>query len=213
MKRFVVPPNWPTPPRRSWVPPKTWRPDPAWPPAPDDWNFWVDGKGNPVRGPVGRYAGPPRRLVIAGAGGVAAVLVLALWGVSAFDGEPPQSQAAPLLDDRSPTPSETPTPSAPPPTARPTAPPPPKTTAKPTRTPRKTRTTRVPEHTEEQDPKPTKTTTTTRTPRPTRTTPTRTMTREELLAEYCRQRGWDLEWCDPDNWEDPNDPQAPSTTR
>jgi hypothetical protein len=38
------------------------------------------------------------------------------------------------------------------------------------------------------------------------------MTREELLAEYCRQRGWPLEWCDPDNWQDPNDPQGPGST-
>ncbi|GAB2567144.1 hypothetical protein [Kribbella endophytica] len=213
MKRFVVPPNWPTPPRRSWVPPKTWRPDPAWPPAPEDWDFWVDGKGNAVRGPVGLYGGPPRRMVIAGAGGVAAVLVLALWGLSTFDGDPPQSQAAPILDDRSPTPSLTPTPSAPP-TVRPsTPPPPPKTTAKPTTAPTKTRTTKAPEHTEESDPKPTKTTTTTRTPRPPRTTPTRTMTREELLAEYCRQRDWPAEWCDPDNWEDPDDPQGAPTHR
>ncbi len=215
MKRFVVPPNWPTPPRRSWVPPKTWRPDPAWPPAPEDWDFWVDGKGNAVRGPVGLYGGPPRRMVIAGAGGVAAVLVLALWGLSTFDGEPPQSQAAPILDDRSPTPSltPTPTPSAPPTVRSSTPPPPPRTTVKPTVVPTKTRTTRTPEHTEESDPKPTKTTTTVRPPRPPRTTPTRTMTREEMLAEYCRQRGWPAEWCDPDNWEDPNDPQGQPTHR
>ncbi|MGC4940278.1 hypothetical protein [Kribbella sp. DT2] len=214
MKRFVVPPNWPTPPRRSWVPPKTWRPDPAWPPAPEDWDFWVDGKGNAVRGPVGLYGGPPRRMVIAGAGGVAAVLVLALWGLSTFDSGPPPSQAAPILDDRSPTPSLTPTPTGPPPSVRPSVTPPPKPTTKPTVVPTKTRTTRAPEHTEERDPKPTKTTTTVpQKPRPPRTTPTRTMTREELLAEYCRQRGWDPDWCDPDNWQDPDDPRSTPTDR
>jgi hypothetical protein len=198
------------------VPPKTWQPDPAWPPAPEDWNFWVDGKGNAVRGPIGLYGGPPRRRVVAGAGVAAAVLVLGLWGLSTIDSEPPHSQAAPILDDRTPTPSVTVTltPSAPPPTVRPTAPPPSKTTTRPTVRPTKTRTSRTPERAEERDPTPTKTTTSvTRTPRPPRITPTRTMTREELLAEYCRQRGWDPEWCDPDNWQDPQDPQAPPTTQ
>jgi hypothetical protein len=157
-----------------------------------------------------------RRRVVAGAGAAAAVLVLGVWGLSTIDSEPPRSQAAPILDDRTPTPSATVTltPSAPPPTALPTAPPPSKTTHKPTVRPTKTRTSRTPERAEERDPTPTKSTpSVTRTPRPPRITPTRTWTREELLAEYCRQRGWDPEWCDPDNWEDPHDPQAPPTTQ
>jgi collagen type III alpha len=38
--RFVVPPEWPSPPA-SWIPPAGWRPDPSWPPAPADWQWWV----------------------------------------------------------------------------------------------------------------------------------------------------------------------------
>ncbi|GAA0472468.1 hypothetical protein Aca07nite_75010 [Actinoplanes capillaceus] len=38
--RFVVPPDWPTPPA-GWYPPDGWRPDPAWPPAPAGWQWWV----------------------------------------------------------------------------------------------------------------------------------------------------------------------------
>ncbi|TWD81432.1 hypothetical protein FB561_2548 [Kribbella amoyensis] len=213
MKRFVVPPNWPTPPRRSWVPPKTWRPDPDWPPAPAGWRFWVDGKGNTVRGPVGRYGGTSRRAVLTGAGGIALFLAINVWALSAiglFDGEdkPPQLQVAPVLDDKSPTPTVTP-PKVSPTVPKPSTPPPPTRTptVKPTVKPTKTRTTRVPERTESRDPKPTRTTTT-----PTRppVTPTwRPPTREDILREYCRQRGWDPDWCNPDNW--PRNTSEPST--
>ena len=209
MKRFVVPPNWPTPPRRSWTPPKIWQPDPNWPPAPEGWKFWVDGKGNPVRGPVGRYAGTSRRMVFAGAGAVMLFLAVNIWALSAlglFDGDLPQTQAAPVVDDSlAPTPTPT--------TTKPSAPPTvPKTTVKPTdtptATPTKKRTTRQPTASEERDPSPTKTT---KTVRPSSPTPTRPPTREELLAEYCRQQGWDPEWCDPYNWpQDPDQSQAPS---
>jgi hypothetical protein len=206
VKRFVVPPNWPTPPRRSWMPPKTWRPDPAWPPAPADWKFWVDGKGHPVRGPVGRYGGPSRRVVIAGSSALALFLVVNLWALSAiglFDGKNPETQAAQVIDDSTPTPSLTPTPTAP--TTLPSAPPSAeKSTLKPSPKPTKTRTTKKTETAESQDPTPTKTATKTATP--TRPTP-RPSTREELLAEYCRQQGWPPEMCDPDNWsQDPNHP-------
>lgn len=204
MKRFVVPPNWPTPPRRSWVPPKTWQPDPRWPQAPEGWRFWVDGKGHPVRGPVGRYGGPSRRVVFAGAGGLLLFLAVNIWALNAiglFDGDLPETQAAPLVDD-SPTPSvtatPTPTPSAPPSVPKTSV----KPTEKPSTTPTKTRTTRKTEQSEERDPSPSKSTTKTVQPRP---TPTRTPTREEMLEEYCRQQGWDPEWCDPDNW--PQDPE------
>lgn len=202
MKRFVIPPNWPTPPRRSWTPPKTWRPDPAWPPAPDDWTFWVDGKGHPVRGPIGLYAGPPRRLVLAGAGVVALFLVMSIWMVSTlglFDGKPPQVQAAQVVDDSTPTPTLTPTPTAP--TTVPSTPPgAEKTTLRPSPKPTKSRTKKA----ETRDPTPTKTT-----PKPTKTTrptpSTHTPTRDELLAEYCRQQGWPPQICD--NWsQDPNHP-------
>lgn len=206
MKRFVVPPSWPTPPRRSWVPPKTWQPDPSWPPAPADWRFWVDGKGNPVRGPVGRYGGTSRRVIIAGAGGLVLFLAVNIWALTAiglFDGGGPETQAVPIVDD-SPTPSATVTPQAPKTTATPSVPPPTRTTVKPTLTPtaeptRTTPTTRTPERTEERKPK--KTVTKTVKPRPTATvTTSRPPTREEILYEYCRQQGWDPEWCDPDNW-------------
>lgn len=210
MKRFVVPPSWPTPPRRSWVPPKTWQPDPSWPPAPADWRFWVDGKGNPVRGPVGRYGGTSRRAIIAGSGGLVLFLAVNIWALTAiglFDGGGPETQAAPIVDD-SPTPSTTVTPQAPKTTAKPSVPPPTRTTVTPTVAPtteptRTTRTSRKPERTEERDePRPTKTVTKTAKPRPTATvTTSRPPSREEILYEYCRQQGWDPEWCNPENWQ------------
>lgn len=211
MKRFVVPPSWPTPPRRSWVPPKTWRPDPSWPAAPDDWKFWVDGKGNPVRGPVGRYGGPSRRVVAAGAGGLMLFLAVNFWALSAIgllDGGPSNSQALPVVDDSSPTPTVLPTtpPKKTTTTEETAAPPPVPKTTRPTATPTKTRTTKKPEEREEREPTPTRPTATKTTVRPTRPAPTRTLTREELLAQYCAAQGWDPSWCDPDNWSDPNDP-------
>jgi hypothetical protein len=204
VKRFAVPPNWPAPPRRHWVPPKTWRPDPAWPPAPEDWAFWVDGKGNAVRGPVGRYAGPSRRVVFAGAGGVALLLVLSIWalsGIGVFDGKQPETQAVGVVDDSTPTP--TPTPPAATPTTQPSLPPMgEKSTLKPSPKPTKTRTKRT-ETTESTKPRPTRTTTS----RPTTTPSSHPPTREELLAEYCREHGWPTSMCDPDNWT--QQPQTP----
>jgi hypothetical protein len=182
------------------MPPKTWHPDPSWPPAPDDWKFWVDGKGNAVRGPVGRYAGPSQRAVFAGAGGLVVFLAVNLWAISAiglFDGDDPKNQAAPMLDDSSATPSVTATPTVPPKTTAVPSPPPSvqKTTVKPTPTPTRTKTTRKAEETEERQPTPTKTST--RTPTP---TPSGPPTREEILAQYCAKHGWEPKWCDPDNW-------------
>ena len=43
-KRFVPPPNWPSPPP-GWRPPAGWRPDPQWGPAPRDWSFWQEEPG------------------------------------------------------------------------------------------------------------------------------------------------------------------------
>ena len=214
MKRFVVPPTWPSPPRRSWVPPKTWRPDPSWPPPPEDWKFWVDGRGNPVRGPVGLYAGPSRRVMYAGAAALVLFLGVNVWALTAlglFGGDPGDSKAVQVVDDRSSTPSATPSPTpvvpqltTPPPvptTATPTQ----KPTTRPTQQPTKTRTT-VRQTEERPDPTPTKTTTTAKTPKPRRPSTSPPPTREEILRQYCIQRGWDPEWCDPDNWpEDPAD--------
>ena len=214
MKRFVVPPTWPSPPRRSWVPPKTWRPDPSWPPAPEGWRFWVDGKGNPVRGPIGRYGGPSRRVMYAGAGALVLFLGVNLWAVSAiglFGGDSGDPQAVQVVDDSTPTPSATPTPT--PSYRRPTTPPPvPKTTVTPTQTPTqrptqqptKTRTTE--RQTEERsDPTPTRTTKAKKTPKPPRTQ-SRRRPAKRSSRQYCVQQGWDPEWCDPDNWpEDPAD--------
>jgi hypothetical protein len=214
LKRFVVPPTWPSPPRRSWVPPKTWRPDPSWPPPPEDWKFWVDGKGHPVRGPIGRYAGPSRKAVYAGAGAAVLFLGVNIWALSALGlfGGDSGDQAVHVVDDSRPT-SATPTVVPP----RTTPAPVPKTTApkvtptptvqptqRPTRQPTKTRTTEG--RTDERpDPTPTKTATT-KTPTPTRPSTSRPPTREEVLRQYCIQQGWDPEWCDPDNWpEDPAD--------
>ena len=213
MKRFVVPPSWPTPPRRSWVPPKTWRPDPSWEAAPDDWKFWVDGKGNAVRGPVGRYGGPSRRVVALGAGGLVLFLAVNFWALSAiglFDGAPSDSQALPVVDDRSPTPTLTPTvkPTMPPKTtttAEASTPPPVAKTTKPTKTPTPTKT-RTTEQREERETTPTKPTATKTTVKPTRPTPSRPPTREEMIAQYCAAQGYDPAWCDPDNWPDSDGP-------
>ena len=203
MKRFVVPPAWPSPPRRSWVPPKTWRPDPSWAPPPEGWRFWVDGKGKPVRGPIGRYGSPSRRVMYAGAGALVLFLGVNIWAVSAlglFGGDSGDPQAVQVVDDSTPTPSATtPTPVVPQTTTPPLVP---KTTVtptqKPTQRPTQTRTTE--RRTEEPpDPTPTQTTTTAKkTPKPSRTS--QPPTREEILRQYCVQRGWDPEWCDPDNW-------------
>ncbi|MEV5964564.1 hypothetical protein AB0L70_22520 [Kribbella sp. NPDC051952] len=214
MKRFVVPPTWPSPPRRSWVPPKTWRPDPSWPPAPEDWKFWVDGKGNPVRGPIGRYAGPSRKAMYVGAGAVVVFLGVNIWAATAlglFSGDS-GDQAVHVVDDSRSVPSATPTVtpprvSTPPPVATTTAPKPTVVptptghpTQRPTKKPTKSRTTDS--RTEERpDPTPTKTTTTTKTPRPRPTATQTPPTQEEILRQYCLQRGWDPEWCDPDNWD------------
>ncbi|MEU4289977.1 hypothetical protein AB0E63_17290 [Kribbella sp. NPDC026596] len=210
MKRFVVPPTWPSPPRRSWVPPKTWRPDPSWPPPPEDWKFWVDGRGNPVRGPVGLYAGPSRRVMYAGAAALVLFLGVNVWALTAiglFGGDPGDSKAVQVVDDRSSTPSATPSPT--PVVPQLTTPPPvpttptQKPTTRPTQQPTKTRTT-VRQTEERPDPTPTKTTTTAKTPKPRRPSTSPPPTREEILRQYCIQRGWDPEWCDPDNW--PQDP-------
>jgi hypothetical protein len=193
------------------VPPKTWRPDPSWAPAPEGWKFWDDGKGNPVRGPIGRYGGMSRRAVIAGAGGIALFLAVNIWALSAiglFDGgQQPSTQAAKLLDDSTPTPSVTATPTAP--TTLPSVPPPvQKTTVKPSSTPTKTRTTKKVQRSEERNPAPTKTPT--RTVKPRRPTTSPPPTRDQVIREYCRQQGWDPSWCNPDNWPpDPNGPGGP----
>ncbi|TDW19021.1 hypothetical protein [Kribbella kalugense] len=218
MKRFVVPPSWPSPPRRSWVPPKTWRPDPSWPPVPDGWRFWVDGKGKPVRGPIGQYAAPSRRVVYAGAGALILFLGVNLWALSAIGlfGGKSDDTASVVTGDQSPSPSVSPTvtPTATPVVPRTTVTPPlvPKTvvptkqatrrpTQEPTRAPSSTRTT---ERTQTPDPKPTRTTTSTKptTPRPT----VQPSTREEILRQYCIDRGWDPSLCDPKRWETPQHP-------
>jgi hypothetical protein len=203
LKRFVVPPTWPSPPRRSWVPPKTWRPDPSWAPAPEGWRFWVDGRGKPVRGPIGRYGGPSRRTLYAGAGALMLFLGVNIWAVSAlglFGGDSGDPQAVQIVDDRTPTPSASPSPvipqnTTPPPVPKTTVTPTQKPTQRPTQQPTKARTTE--RDTEERpDPTPTRATKTKKPPKP---------TREEILRQYCAQQGWDPKWCDPDNW--PQDPR------
>jgi hypothetical protein len=74
-----------------------------------------------------------------------------------------------------------------------------KTTVLPTVTPTKPPATQKPSPTERSEPTPKKT-------KPTKTTkrtPTQTLTQEQVLAAYCRQRGWDPAWCDPSNWRTP----------
>ncbi|TDD59212.1 hypothetical protein E1263_15655 [Kribbella antibiotica] len=205
LKRFVVPPDWPSPPRRSWVPPKTWHPDPSWPPAPDDWQFWVDGKGQPVRGPIGRYAGPSQRTVYAGAGAGVLALGTVFWALSAvglFGGGAEDAGSAHLAET-SQTPLASETPVVPPrvpsltPSRRPTATPTPtKILVEPSLRPTRTKTTKKPE-----DVKPATTPKTTKTVKPTRPATSRPPTRDEILRKYCTDRGWPPEWCVPS--EDP----------
>ena len=211
MKRFVVPPTWPSPPRRSWVPPKTWRPDPSWAPAPEGWRFWVDGKGKPVRGPIGRYGGPSRRVMYAGAGALVLFLGVTIWAVSAlglFGGDSGDPQAVQVVDDRTPTPSASPSPvvpqtTTPPPVPKTTVTPTQKPTQRPTQQPTRTKTTER-RTVERPDPTPTRTTKAKKTPKPPRTSTSTPPTREEILRQYCVQQGWDPEWCDTSNW--PQDP-------
>ncbi|HEY0691637.1 MAG TPA: hypothetical protein VGD71_21670 [Kribbella sp.] len=201
MKRFVVPPSWPTPPGRHWVPPRTWRPDATWPPAPADWKFWVDGKGKPVTGPVGLYGAPSRRKLVAGVSGAVFLIAVNFWALTAiglFDGHQSSHQAFPVVDE-SPSPSATPTAvksSTPPALVK-------KTTALPTVTPTNPRTTPKPSPTERSEPTPKKTKTSKTRPVPSKPTPTQTLTQEQILAAYCRQRGVDPGWCDPSNWRTP----------
>jgi len=198
LKRFVVPPDWPTPPRRSWVPPKTWRPDPSWPPAPADWQFWVDGKGAPVRGPIGRYAGPSQRAVVTGVGAMVVALGVVFWSLSAvglFGGDGGDAGAV-YITGASNTPRPTPVVPKKTPTARKTPTPTPSKT--PIRLPNVTRTSEA----RKEPVKPTtppKTTKTTKAPVPTKptTTTSRPPTREEILRQYCIDRGWPPEWCVP----------------
>ena len=211
MKRFVVPPTWPSPPRRSWVPPKTWRPDPSWAPAPEGWRFWVDGKGKPVRGPIGRYGGPSRRVMYAGAGALVLFLGVNIWAVSAlglFGGDSGDPQAVQVVDDRTPTPSASPSlvvPQTTPPTVpKTTVTPTQQPTRRPTQQPTRTKTTER-RTVERPDPTPTRTTKAKKTPKP-RRSPSTPPTREEILRQYCVQQGWDPEWCDTSNW--PQDPAA-----
>jgi hypothetical protein len=214
VKRFVVPPNWPTPPRRSWMPPKTWRPDPSWPAAPDDWKFWVDGKGNAVRGPVGRYGGPSQRVVALGAAGLVLFLAVNFWALSAiglFDGGPSDSQALPVADARSETPSASVEPTTTPPktttTAEKSAPPPIVKTTRPPTTPTPTKTRTTKRQRADRDPTPTKPPSTKpTTAKPTRPTPRRPPTREEIIRQYCAAQGYDPAWCDPENWPDSDGP-------
>lgn len=195
------------------MPPKTWRPDPAWGQPPEDWKFWVDGKGNAVRGPVGLYGGPSRRVVALGAGGLVLFLAVNFWALSAiglFDGGQADSQAVPVADDRGPTPSAPVTPTPPPKTtttAETSAPPPVGKTTRPPMTPKPTKT-KTTKKREERRPTPTVKPTTTKpsTAKPTRSTPSRPPTREELIAQYCAAQGWDPSWCDPDNWPDSDGP-------
>jgi hypothetical protein len=210
LKRFVVPPSWPTPPRRNWIPPKTWRPDPSWPPAPEGWKFWVDGKGEPVLGPIGRYGAPSRRAAYTAAAAAIVFAGVTLWAVLmigqfggpddsavvTFAGESPSpgpvvSSTSPVVPRTTSTPPPVPR-TIPVSSKRPTSRP----SQRPTRTPSATRTTERTTST----PEPTRKTTGTATVTPSRPT-NRPSTRDELLRQYCIDRGIDPAWCDPANWE------------
>ena len=208
MKRFVVPPTWPSPPRRSWVPPKTWRPDPSWPPAPEGWRFWVDGKGKPVRGPIGRYGGPSRRVMYAGAGALVLFLGVNIWAVSAlglFGGDSGDPQAVQVVDDSTPTPSGDATSPVVPADrldaaagAEDDGDADQKPTQRPTQQPTQDQDHRAPDRRAagpdadqddhgEEDPQAAH-------------EHEHAADAEEISRQYCVQQGWDPEWCDPDNW-------------
>jgi hypothetical protein len=207
LKRFVVPPSWPAPPRRNWIPPKTWRPDPSWPPAPEGWKFWVDGKGEPVLGPIGRYGAPSRRAAYAAAGAMIVFAGVNLWAVLVIGqlGKPDDSAVVTFVEE---SPSAGPVSSTSPAGPRTTSTPPlvPRTVLVPSKSPtprptqRQTRKPTATKTTERTTPKPTRTTTGTATPKPSRPTSSPS-TREELLRQYCIDRGIDPAWCDPANWE------------
>ena len=206
MKRFVAPPSWPIPPRRNWIPPKTWRPDPSWPPAPDGWHFWRDGNGKAVLGPIGRYGAPSRRAAYAGGAALLVFLGVNIWAVSViglfgggsddpavvtFAAESPSASPA-AGSASSVVPRTPPRPILVPErlTSRPTQ----RSTQRPTRKPTATKTT------ERTTPTPTRRTTSTQTVTPSRST-SRPSTRDELLRQYCIDRGIDPAWCDPANWQ------------
>jgi UDP:flavonoid glycosyltransferase YjiC (YdhE family) len=146
----------------------------------------------------------------AGAGALVLFLGVNIWAVSAlglFGGDSGDPQAVQVVDDRTPTPSASPSPvvpqtTTPPPVPKTTVTPTQKPTQRPTQQPTRTKTTE--RRTEERpDPTPTRTTTAKKTPKP-RRSPSTPPTREEILRQYCVQQGWDPEWCDTSNW--PQDP-------
>jgi hypothetical protein len=159
---------------------------------------------------VKRFVVPPSsRKVVAGVSGAVFFVAVNVWALSAiglFDGHQSSPQAVQVVDD-SPSPSATVTPSV----ARTSTPPSTpslvaKTTALPTVTSTTPRATRKPSPSE---PTPTIPTGPTRT-RPTTTKPVppkprqaQPRTPEEAYAAYCRQQGWDPDWCDPSNWRTP----------
>lgn len=204
MKRFVAPPNWPIPPRRNWIPPESWRPDPSWPPAPPGWHFWRDGNGKAVLGPIGRYGAPSRRAMYAGAAALLVFIGVNVWAVfviGLFGGRSDDPAAVTFAAD---------SPSVSPAARSTSAVVPPRTTTAP-------QTSLMPQETSRPTQRPTrKSTKTTERATPTRTstapattTPTvtpsrpssRPSTREEILRQYCIDRGLDPSWCDPATWE------------
>jgi hypothetical protein len=136
-------------------------------------------------------------VLYAGVGGLVLFLAVNIWAMSAvglFGGESGEPRAVRVVDDSSPTPSETVTPVVPPTTTPPTSVPPVKKTAvTPTRTPTVTPTEKKPE--DRAEPTPTRSTTAPKTVRPSRPTASTTPTSVDLLRLYCIQQGW----CDSDN--------------
>jgi hypothetical protein len=205
LKRFVAPPNWPIPPRRHWIPPKSWHPDPSWPPAPDGWHFWRDGNGKAVLGPIGRYGAPSRRAAYAGGAALLVFLGVNIWAVSViglFGGGSDDPAAVTFAAE---SPSTRPMASPASPVVRRTAPrtilvPQEGLTARPTQQPTQRRTPTVTKTTERTTPTPTRRPASTQTVTPSRPT-SRPSTREELLRQYCIDRGIDPAWCDPATWE------------
>ncbi|MFI6674794.1 excalibur calcium-binding domain-containing protein [Kribbella sp. NPDC050470] len=105
MRHFNPPPGWPEPPNARWRPPKSWKPDDDWPKPPAGWSFWVDENGVPVRGPVGRYGGPP----VLKMGALAAVVItlVGLLLVVPYNARESATTTPSLAAPESSTPSET----------------------------------------------------------------------------------------------------------
>ena len=107
LRQFNPPPGWPEPPNVRWRPPKNFKPRRSWPDPPAGWAFWIDEHGTPVRGPIGRFGGPPLLKL-----GALVATVLTLVGLLLFVPFSGQDSATTLPSTPAPTESTSTTPSS-----------------------------------------------------------------------------------------------------